>query len=46
MKPNEEEETTRYKCPECKKKTMEKIVYTEERCDCGYCNHTPHQKRK
>ena len=36
---------TRYKCPDCKEKKMEKQVYTEERCDCGHVNHHPHRKR-
>jgi len=37
---------TRYKCPDCKNKTMEKMVYTEERCECGHTNHVGHTPRR
>ena len=37
---------TKYKCPDCKNKTMEKVVYTEERCNCGHTKHHPHNKRR
>lgn len=33
----------KYKCPKCKENKMEKRVYTEERCECGYVNHHPHK---
>lgn len=38
----------KYKCNDCGKKELEKVVYTEERCQgCGFVNHNPHQlKRK
>jgi len=35
----------KYKCPDCKKKTMTKMVYTEERCNCGHVNHNPHRNK-
>ena len=37
---------TKYKCPDCKKKKMEKKVYTEYHCDsCGFVNHEPHKNK-
>ena len=39
----------KYYCPDCKKKTMEKMVYTEERClnyHCAYTNHIGHKPKE
>lgn len=38
----------KYKCPDCKKRTLKKQVYTEEHCEdleCGHVNHHPHSSK-
>ena len=43
-----EKKIRKYKCPDCKKKEMEKKVYTEYRClnpECDFVNHEPHRSK-